>query len=76
MREIEADGFITRDEDLKRGEIDMADCAWAKPVDEKRAICKWAWIEALKAVAEHIDDNGNIDPKFGKNIKRYVDARK
>ena len=55
----------------------MADCAWAKPlVDKERAIGKWAWIEALKAVAEHIDDNGNIDPEFGKDIKRYVEARK
>lgn len=77
MREIEADGFITRDEDLWKGETDMADCAWAKPlVDKERAIGKWAWIEALKVVAEHIDDNGNIDPEFGKDIKRYVEARK
>ena len=51
--------------------------AWAKPlVDKERAIGKWAWIEALKVVAEHIDDNGNIDPEFGKDIKRYVEARK
>lgn len=76
-REIEADGFITRDEDLRKEDNDMADCAWAKPlVDKERAIGKWAWIEALKVVAEHIDDEGNIDPKFGKDIKRYVEARK
>ena len=72
-REIEHDGFITRDEDLK-GSVNMK---YTGPfVDKERAIGKWAWIEALKAVAAHIDDEGNIDPEFGKQIKRYVEARK
>lgn len=57
----------------------MTDCAWGnnRIADMKeRAKAKWAWIEALKVVAEHIDDEGNIDSKFGMEIKRYVEARK
>ena len=44
--------------------------------DKDRAICKWAWIEALKVVADHIDEEGNIDKDFAKDIKRYVEARR
>lgn len=44
--------------------------------DKDRAICKWAWIEALKIVADHIDEEGNIDKDFAKDIKRYVEARR
>ena len=52
---------------------------WAplvKPSDKENAICKWAWIEALKVVADHIDEEGNIDKDFAKDIKRYVEARR
>ena len=46
------------------------------PSTKEKAIAKWAWIEALKIVAAHINDDGSIDPEFGKEIKRYVEARK
>ena len=77
MREIEADGFITRDEDLKRGEIEMADCARRRPLtDKEKEIGRWGWTMALIEVANHIDNKGRIDKEFAKSIKRYAEARK
>ena len=41
----------------------------------ENAVSKWAWIEALKVVAEHIDDNGNIDPEYGLELKKYLEVK-
>ena len=37
---------------------------------------RWAAREIFKALAEHIDEHGNLDPKVGWEIKVYAERWK
>lgn len=59
-REIEQDGFITRDEDLKRS-VNMK--------DKHEEIAAWAWEQIVIYLARHLDENGDLDPFIMEQIR-------
>lgn len=59
-REIEQDGFITRDEDLKRS-VNMK--------DKHEEIAAWAWEQIVIYLARHLDEDGNLDPFIMEQIR-------
>jgi phosphorylcholine metabolism protein LicD len=59
-REIEHDGFITRDEDLK-GSVNMK--------DKHEEIAMWAWEQIVIYMARHTDEDGNLDPFIMEQIR-------
>jgi hypothetical protein len=60
MREIEQDGFITRDEDLKRS-VNMK--------DKHEEIAAWAWEQIVIYLARHLDENGDLDSFIMEQIR-------
>lgn len=60
MREIEQDGFITRDEDLRRS-VNMK--------DKHEEIAAWAWEQIVIYLARHLDENGDLDPLIMEQIR-------
>lgn len=59
-REIEQDGFITRDEDLRRS-VNMK--------DKHEEIAAWAWEQIVIYLARHLDENGDLDPLIMEQIR-------
>ena len=73
-REIEQDGFITRDEDLKNiiRSNDMS-----KIEDEQIiAVVRWAWDKMALDLGAFIDNEGNMDRKKALAIKHYAERIK
>lgn len=73
-REIEQDGFITRDEDLKNiiRSNDMS-----KIEDEQIiAVVRWAWDKMALDLGAFIDNDGHMDRKKALAIKQYAERIK
>lgn len=73
-REIEQDGFITRDEDLKNiiRSNDMS-----KIEDEQIiAVIRWAWDKMALDLGAFIDNDGHMDRKKALAIKQYAERIK
>ena len=72
-REIEADGFITRDEDL----IQIRSNDMKNIEDEQIiAVVRWAWDKMALDLGAFIDNDGNMDRKKALAIKRYAERIK
>lgn len=72
-REIEQDGFITRDEDL----IQIRSKDMSKIEDEQIiAVVRWAWDKMALDLGAFIDNDGHMDRKKALAIKHYAERIK
>lgn len=72
-REIEADGFITRDEDL----IQIRSNDMKNIEDEQIiAVVRWAWDKMALDLGAFIDNDGHMDRNKALAIKQYAERIK
>ena len=74
-RDIEADGFITRDEDLIRS-VNMKEQLPKIEDEQIIAVVRWAWDKMALDLGAFIDNDGHMDRKKALAIKQYAERIK